>query len=88
MTGLLITLIGYISTALFILFIARMIFGFARVSPYDPTWGSIFRFVLQVTEPILEPIRRIIPPAGGLDFSPMIVLIALSILQRLIAGFR
>ena len=75
-------IISYISTALFILFIARMIFGFAQISPYDPTWGPIMRFVLQVTEPILEPIRRIIPPSGGLDFSPMIVLLILAMLQR------
>jgi YggT family protein len=87
MQGLILTIINFLSTALFILFIARMIFGFARVSPYDPTWGPIMRLVFQLTEPILEPVRRIIPPSGGLDFSPMIVLITLAILQRLIAGF-
>ncbi len=86
MTGILITLISYLSTALFFLFIARMIFGFARISPYDRTWGPIMRFVIQVTEPVLEPVRRLIPPSGGLDFSPMIVLLFLMILQRLIAG--
>ena len=80
--SLLSVLIGYISTALFILFIARMLFGIARISPYDPTWGSIVRLVFQITEPILEPIRRIIPPSGGLDFSPMIVLLILAMLRQ------
>ncbi|MCB8942181.1 MAG: YggT family protein [Ardenticatenaceae bacterium] len=80
--SLLSIIIGYISYALFILFIARMIFSFARISPYDSTWGPIMRFVYQITEPILEPIRRVIPPSGGLDFSPMIVLFILAILQR------
>ena len=84
MLGLLLTIINLVYWAFLILFIARMIFGFARVSPYDPTWGPLMRFVIQTTEPILEPIRRIIPQAGGLDFSPLVVLIGLSILQRLL----
>jgi YggT family protein len=84
MVGLLLTIINFVYWAFLILFIARMIFGFARVSPYDPTWGPLMRFVIQTTEPILEPIRRVIPPAGGLDFSPLVVLVGLSILQRLI----
>ena len=35
----------------------------------------------QLTEPVMAPIRRIIPPLGGLDFSPIVVFIAINILQ-------
>jgi YggT family protein len=38
----------------------------------------------RLTEPVLEPIRRALPPMGGLDLSPMILLIALLFLKRLI----
>jgi YggT family protein len=37
-----------------------------------------------VTEPVLEPIRRVIPPIGGLDLSPMVLLIALQFLRRMV----
>lgn len=38
----------------------------------------------RVTEPLYRPIRRILPDFGGLDFSPMVVLLAISILQRIL----
>jgi YggT family protein len=42
---------------------------------------QIVRGIDAVTDPILRPIRRIIPPIGGLDFSPVILLIILYVLQ-------
>lgn len=44
----------------------------------------IVRLLNQITEPILAPARRIIPPMGGMDFSPMIVLLLLYMVQRLL----
>jgi YggT family protein len=38
----------------------------------------------RVTEPLYRPIRRILPDFGGLDFSPMVVLLAISILQKIL----
>ncbi len=69
-----------------ILIIAYVILSWVRVSPYDPTWGPIVRFINRVAEPFLNPIRRLLPPMGGLDFSPMLLLILSSFLQRLIVG--
>jgi YggT family protein len=40
------------------------------------------RWVGQLCEPVLRPIRRVLPTAGGLDFSPLLVLLALEILAR------
>ncbi|MEZ5584209.1 MAG: YggT family protein [Candidatus Competibacteraceae bacterium] len=39
----------------------------------------------QLTEPVLRPARRLLPPMGGLDLSPMIVIIALIFLRLLIS---
>jgi YggT family protein len=36
----------------------------------------------RVTDPIMRPIRRLIPPMGGLDLSPMVVLLIIYVLQR------
>jgi YggT family protein len=40
----------------------------------------------RLTEPLLDPIRRMLPPMGGLDLSPMILLIVLQFLKRLITA--
>ncbi len=37
-----------------------------------------------LTEPVLAPIRRVLPPMGGLDWSPMVLLVALQILKGLL----
>ena len=44
------------------------------------------KFIREVTDVYLDIFRRLIPPAGGLDFSPIIALIALQIIQKLIVG--
>ena len=63
---------------------ARVIFSWIRVDPYHPFWGPILRFVFQATEPIMEPVRRILPSMGGLDFTPIVVLIGLDLLRGVI----
>ena len=63
---------------------ARVILSWIRVSPYHPFWGPILRFIYQATEPILEPVRRILPNMGGLDLSPIVVLIGLDLVRGLL----
>ncbi len=49
----------------------------------DPD-NPIVRLLRQATDPILEPARRIIPPIGGLDISPIVVILVLQGLQMLL----
>jgi YggT family protein len=42
------------------------------------------RTLYALTEPLLAPIRRVLPPMGGLDLAPMVLLIALQLLKRLL----
>jgi YggT family protein len=45
-------------------------------------WSTgIPRFLWDVTEPVLAPVRRVLPPFGGLDFSPLVVIILLQVLS-------
>jgi YggT family protein len=46
--------------------------------------NPVVRFTRMLTEPVLAPIRKLIPPIGGLDFSPMILLILLQVVRGLI----
>ncbi|MDK2925196.1 MAG: YggT family protein, partial [Bacillota bacterium] len=50
--------------------------------PYAP--GE--RFIYKVTEPFLEPFRRLLPPVGMIDFSPILALLVLSFIRRLVLG--
>ena len=76
------TIVSLIFNVLYILIIARVIFSWVNVNPYHPTWGPIYRFVYEATEPLLAPIRNLMPPMG-LDFSPIILLL----LVRLVGSF-
>ena len=46
--------------------------------------AMIVRFIYQLTEPLLRPIRNFMPSLGGLDLSPLILLLAVFFLQRVI----
>ncbi len=62
---------------------------FARVIvSWFPTSGNnpIVVFIYTVTEPILAPIRRIIPRMGTFDLTPMIALILIIIIQRILVA--
>ena len=60
---------------------ARIILSWFPVSPGGPM-ASIFSFLYRITEPLLGPLRRVIPPLGGFDLSPIVALIGL----QLVAG--
>ncbi len=61
----------------FWIIIIRAIISWVNPDPYNP----IVRFLYQITEPVLRPIRRIIPPMGGIDISPLIVILVIYFLQ-------
>lgn len=42
------------------------------------------QFLDKVTEPVLEPIRKVLPPMSGIDLSPMVALLLLQVLGRLL----
>ena len=66
-----------------IIIFVRVILSWFPISPDSPI-ASIYRFVYAVTEPVLGPIRRVMPGIGfggmGLDLSPIIVLLLLQLI--------
>jgi len=64
-----------------------VLFGRAIMSWFDPTFSSqIGRVVYDVTEPLIAPIRQVIPPIAGLDLSIMVAIFLVYILRMLIAS--
>jgi len=46
--------------------------------------NQFLRLVQRLTEPVLAPLRRVLPTAGGFDFSPIVALLLVRLLQRLL----
>jgi YggT family protein len=58
--------------------------AFNVLNPRSPFVAQIDRALYALTNPVFGPVRRIIPSIGGLDISPIIVLLLLEALQRLV----
>jgi len=72
------TLIDFILTAYMWIVIGRAIISWVNPDPYNP----IVRFLREVTDPVLFRIKRILPlQGGGIDFSPMILIMAIIFLR-------
>ena len=58
--------------------------AFNVVNRYNPTVRMIGDTLFRLTEPLLRPIRNVLPSLGGLDISPVILILALLFLERVI----
>jgi YggT family protein len=77
----LVSIINAIFTIFYLLILAHIVISWVRPNPYHPVWEPIIRVVNGVIDPLINPLRRILPPLGGLDFSPMILLIVARLIQ-------
>ncbi|TET38334.1 MAG: YggT family protein [Dehalococcoidia bacterium] len=75
--------ISFLCNALAIIIFVRAILSWFPVSPHNPIMVSLYR----ITEPILAPLRRIIPRIGMIDITPAIVIIILLLIPQLLARF-
>jgi len=73
-------LIDFVFWVLDLAVLLRVLFSWINPDPYN----MLVRWVYQLTEPILAPLRRVIPPLGGLDITPMVALLILQLVHRLI----
>ena len=61
--------------------------AFNVVNRYNDVVRSIWNFVTALTEPLLRPIRRTVPNLGGIDISPLILLLLIFLLERIIEEY-
>ena len=82
-------LICQLLLAYLIIIFARIICSWFPIAP-ESTLASIYAFLHTVTEPVLGPLRRVIPPMGrggmGRDLSPLIVIFGITILRSVICS--
>ncbi|HZW02600.1 MAG TPA: YggT family protein [Anaerolineaceae bacterium] len=79
MISILITIINALARVLSLIVIADVLLSYF-MSPWHPVKRTLDRIV----EPMLSPIRRVVPPLGMIDFSPLVLLILIQLAQYLL----
>jgi YggT family protein len=74
-------LVDFVLLLYIVLVLVRVVLSFVGADSYHP----VVPLVMQLTEPVLKPFRRMIPNVGGLDFSPMVVLLVITLARVLVA---
>lgn len=62
--------------------IIRAVISWVNPDPYNP----IVQFLYRSTEPVLRPVRRYLPVAWGIDFSPLVVIVVIIFLDQFLVG--
>jgi YggT family protein len=75
-------LIGLLIQLYSFVILARVLMSWVNIDPSSP----LARTIYDLTEPVLRPVRNLLPPAAGIDFSPMIVLILLQIFGQIMVS--
>lgn len=71
--------LNLVFTLLWLVVLAHVIVSWV-LDPYH----EVRQFLDRIVQPMLEPIRRILPPTSGIDFSPLVLLIFLGLIQRVL----
>jgi YggT family protein len=83
-SAVLVNFLQLLAFALWLLLVVRVVLSWT-----NPTGGGgLTAFVYQATEPILAPIRRVLPPTAGVDWSPLVAMLILGVILRLVGGLR
>ena len=83
--SIIVTIIDLYIFVIFAAVIASWLIAFGVVNMRNEAVRTIMRVLDALTEPVFRQIRRIVPPIGGLDLSPLFVLIALYAIERFLA---
>ena len=83
-----IEILAYLIDAFSIIILARVVLSWFMMNPSSQVGfaGSAYHVLLQITEPFLAPLRRVLPRMGMLDLSPMVAIIILWILRAVLAS--
>lgn len=77
----------YVYTLLIILYIVlNLLFSVGLRPPYSRTLDSVLGFLRDICEPFLRLFRRVIPAFGGIDFSPILAIFTLQIINSLVVN--
>lgn len=74
-------LLGLLLIIFFVYMIFSWLIAFNVVNLRNPTMNQIYGLIRRICDPILDPVRRIIPPIGGLDMAFLVVVLGLYWIQ-------
>ena len=80
MEAVLVNFVRLLVTVIWFLLIARVVLSWTN----PMGGGGVVAFIYQATEPILAPIRRVLPPTSGIDWSPLVAMLLLGVILRVI----
>jgi len=66
-----------------VILLARVLLSWVQVDPNNP----LVKIIYQLTEPLLAPIRRLLPQSGGMDFSPIGAFVVLLVAEQIVLMF-
>ena len=81
------TVVGLYIMVIVAAVVVSWLIAFGVLNTHNPLARSLVQMLDALTEPVFRQIRRVIPPLGGLDLSPLIVIIALQALRMLVDGY-
>jgi YggT family protein len=86
----LVSIIGYlitiVTTVVIVQFILSLLIAFNVISLSNNFVASLWQALNMILDPFLKPIRKIMPDTGMIDFSPIVLIVGLRIIQMLLAG--
>jgi len=77
-------LVNVVVMLVIIQFIIGLLFAFNVINPSNDFLHQIYRSINALLDPVLAPIRRILPSTGAIDFSPLVLIIVLQIVLRVL----
>ncbi|HET8777815.1 MAG TPA: YggT family protein [Candidatus Limnocylindria bacterium] len=80
MESVLVNFVRLLVTVVWFLLIARVVLSWTN----PMGGGGVVAFIYQATEPILAPIRRVLPPTSGIDWSPLVAMLLLGVVLRIV----
>lgn len=75
-------LISLLSMALFAWIILGLLISFNIVNRWHPVVSAIYNALSRLLEPALRPLRRLLPDLGGIDISPILLIILLNFIEK------
>ncbi len=86
--GLIIDILGMLINVIVMLviiqFIIGLLFAFNVINQRNEFLWQVYNSINSLLEPVLAPIRRILPQTGTIDFSPLVLIIGLQIFMRIL----
>jgi len=82
--NLIVLLLGLYTWVVIAAVVMSWLIAFGVINTYNEFARTVVRFLAALTEPVFRQVRRVIPPIGGLDISPIIVLIGVVFLQNFV----